>query len=151
MLMRHAALRATGAALALVSTACATYRPTTAPLTAAQAVRVRLSDAGTTALGGTLGKDVASIDGEVSRASADTLWMTIASLRQRDGNLLFSQGTNVAIARTHVASTELRTISRSRSLLVAAATAVAAAAIVASVKGGGGGVGSGGAPPGSTP
>lgn len=151
MLMRSAAFRATGAALALAATACATYRPAVAPLAAAQNVRIQLTEDGTAALDGAIGKNVGTIDGEVTKASADTIWLTIASLRQRDGNVLFSQGTNVAVAKAHVATTAVRGISRTRSLLVAAATAVAAGAIVASVKGGGGGVGSGGPPPGSAP
>ncbi len=104
--------------------ACQAYTPiSVTPATAAQDVRVNLTEAGMAASFGRLGSGAASMEGRLENVSDSTLSLSVTQLTRSGGDDEARASESVTIPRSQIASVEHRQTSVVRSLLAAGAAA----------------------------
>lgn len=100
--------------------ACQAYTPiSVTPGTAAQDVRVNLTDAGKGASFGTVGSGVASMEGRLENVNDSTLSLVVTQVTKSGGDDEARASESVTIPRSQIASVEHRQTSAARSLLAA--------------------------------
>lgn len=145
-----AARRLVGMAIACVAasslSACYAFIPnTSAVLPETTPVTVRLTLAGTVALGSTLGQGVNEVEGTVVRSSADTVVVAVEHTYTTTRQKFSSNGTTASIPRPFIQDVKVRTFSRKRTILtIAGGVGLAALGAVAVNAGGASGTGGGG-------
>jgi len=135
-------------ALALLAGACFDYRPVTGAAPMGGQVEAVLSDTGTTNLTPRLGPNAASLLGTVVAVRGDTLDISIAEVRTRDGLTYYLKGSTVPVLRSDLASLSVRTFNKRRTIVAATVGVLGAAAIAGGVQAiSGGSDNTGGTPP----
>jgi hypothetical protein len=123
--------------VAAVCGACyqyAAFEP--APTTLGKAVRVQLSDAGTSHVAALLGPGAAYLDGNLVSMTDSAYTIALADLGRRNGTEETWKGEQVTVSRSEVSSIELRKAAPGRSAALTAAL-VGGAALVARAIGAG--------------
>jgi len=115
----------------------AAFQPTTS--TMGQAVRVTLTDAGSSHVAALVGPGAAYLDGNLASLTDSAYTVALADLGRRNGTEETWKGEQVTVARTEVASIELRKAAPGRSAALTAAL-VGGAALVARAIGAGEGM-----------
>ena len=130
---RRPVSRAVVCAAAAVLGACYEYTPMLNPVAGTGApVQVTLTDAGSEAVASQVGPRVAAIEGLCTRATADSLVLSVTQTTARGGEDTFWKGERVAVPRTAVASFGVRRLSTTRTALVSVVGVGAAVAAIAS-------------------
>ena len=141
-------------AAAILSGGCYTLQPiTTAPPAGANIVVV-LSSAGTDAVTSIVGPRATRITGDVRSANGEMIEIDISEVVTLDGQSYYLRGSTVSLGRNHMASVQMRSLDRRRTVVVGVAVVFSAAAIIAGVRfagGGADGTGGGGGTPALVP
>ena len=125
-------MRAFGLVAAALLSGCYVYRPSDTPtLERGVAVRVRLTEAGTTELAGTLGPNLALVDGQYVSGDQNAVALEVNSVQTRGGITLPRRGDSVLLSRDAIASLERRIFSRRRTALLVGGVVAGAAVVVA--------------------
>lgn len=119
------------AALPSLLGGCYSARPVrdVAAVAPGQRVEVLLTPDGTAALTGVLGPQVERVTGDLVSATRDTLRLALVRTTRQDDRESAWQRQELALARTYVAETQARQLSRTRSWLAAAAIVIGAVAL----------------------
>jgi hypothetical protein len=112
----------------------ASFQPTTSTL--GQAVRVKLTDAGTSHVASLVGPGATYLDGNLSTLTDSSLTIAVMDLGRLNGTEESWKGEQVTVARTEASSIELRKAAPGRSAALTAAL-VGGAALVARAIGAG--------------
>ena len=112
----------------------ASFQPTSSTL--GQAVRVQLTDAGTSHVASLVGPGASYLDGNLSTLTDSSFTIAVMDLGRRNGTEESWKGEQVTVARTEASSIELRKAAPGRSAALTAAL-VGGAALVARAIGAG--------------
>ena len=100
---------------------CYTLRPAgTAVLDPGTEVAFDITDAGRVALGGSMGPEIAQVQGRLLSRTGDEYLIAVSSVRLLRGGLQVWRGEQVRIRPEHVGSTYERRLSRGRSVALGA-------------------------------
>lgn len=136
--------------LLLVCSACYEYAPVrTGPMARGAAVRVDLATPQRVRLTDYTVEDVVRVDGEYVGESADTVVLSVTTVRARSGFESLGGGATVRVARSDMAALQYRRFSAVRSAGLGGLLLAGAIGITTVVRGGAdtpGGGGSGGSP-----
>lgn len=123
----------------LLATGCYTMIPVagTAPPLGAR-VALLVNDAGRVALGGTVGPEVAELEGRLVDRDSTRLVLSVSMVRLLRGGVQVWSGERVTVRREHVSTVRERHLSKSRSAVLAGVASAALAVIIRQgIRGGG--------------
>lgn len=109
----------------LVAGGCYGYYPTSAPGPVGRDVEVALTDSGSVVLARQIGPSVNAMVGRLVSDSGNAVVVSLASVRQRDGNETSWKGEHVSVPRPLVAHLTERKFSRGRTAVFGSLLAVA--------------------------
>ena len=101
--------------------------------TVSQAVRIQLTDAGTTRVAALVGPGASYLDGNLAALTDSAYTISLMDLGRRNGTEETWKGEQVTVPRSEVASIELRKASASRSAALTAALIGGAALVARSI------------------
>jgi hypothetical protein len=93
-------------------------------------VALLVNDAGRVALGGTVGPEVAELEGRLVDQDSAQLVLSMLAVRPLRGGVQVWSGERLAVSRAHVALLQERHLSKSKSAIVAGAVTAALAAVI---------------------
>jgi hypothetical protein len=125
------ALTLTAWSLSLPLIGCYSYVPVAADATPALAESsIALTTAGSLAVQPTLGENVRTVDGPITRVTADSITLTVTDVFTTAGERFPQNGVPLTVARSHVVRVDTRTFSKKRTwTLVGTFAAVVATAL----------------------
>jgi hypothetical protein len=93
-------------------------------------VTLQINDAGRVALGGSVGPEVAEIEGRLAGQDSAQVVLSVLAVRSLRGGMQVWSGERLSVARAHVSQLKERHFSKSKSAIVAGAVTAALAAVI---------------------